>query len=129
MHGVFFHVYYRKCELAFPTNVTQQDGDGKMNEEELLEKWVAEVRKIGPVIRGFVSPFKRKCGKKGCRKCASGEGHPSWQLTFYLNGKHSSRHIGDSQLAKVKSAIENGKRLAQLSVEFGLEYLKFLKNK
>ena len=98
-----------------------------MTEAEFLQKFEAEIRSVGPVVKGSLSKFNRKCGKPGCRKCASGIGHPSWQLGYYVNGRHTTCHVGPSQLEKVRHAIENYHKLEKVLARFGVEYIKFLK--
>lgn len=98
-----------------------------MTEHELMLKWLKEVKEIGMVAKGSIRQFKRNCGLKTCKKCASGERHLSHQMTFYQDGKQHSRFVGPSQLEKMKEAIANGRRLENLMVAIGLEYLKMMK--
>jgi hypothetical protein len=36
---------------------------------------------VGPFLAGSLVCVKHRCGNSRCR-CATGEGHPSWRLTF-----------------------------------------------
>ena len=103
-----------------------------MNEErsperELLEKWLEAVKLLGPVAKGSIREYKRRCGLKGCKRCARGEGHPTKQLTYYQEGKQKSAFVGPGQFEAFSLAIANGRKLEAMAVEFGLEYLKLLK--
>lgn len=98
-----------------------------MTEKELMKKWLAEVKKIGFAAKGSIRQYKRNCGSENCRKCASGEGHPTHQMTYYLDGKQHSKYIGPTQLEQIRQAISNGRKLEDLMVSFGLEYLDMLK--
>ena len=100
-----------------------------MDEKELMEKWLEEVRALGMVAKGSIRQFRRNCGLKTCKRCASGERHLSHQMTFYQDGKQHSRFVGPSQLEEMKQAIANGRKLEELLVSFGLEYLKMLKDR
>ena len=51
---------------------------------KLLWKRVAEIEEF---LRGSVVLMKRRCIFAGCRKCASGERHPTWVLTLHRKGK------------------------------------------
>lgn len=98
-----------------------------MTESEFFQRCLDEIREIGPVVKGTLSTFNRKCGKLGCRKCASGAGHPSWILGYYANGRHTTCHVGPSQLEQVRKGIENYRKLEEALTRFGLEYIKLLK--
>lgn len=98
-----------------------------MDKRGLMEKWLRSVKETGIAAKGSIREYKRNCGSGKCRKCASGERHPTHQMTYYLNGRQHSRHIGPSQLEQMRKAIFNGRRLEELLVRFGLEYLDMLK--
>ena len=49
--------------------------------------------KIPPeALPGSLALTYRRCGKPTCR-CAQGEGHPSWSLTFMVGGEKRVEHI------------------------------------
>lgn len=98
-----------------------------MDEQELLEKYLAEIKEIGLAGKGSIRQFKRNCGKASCKKCASGERHLSHQMTYYQEGKQHSRFVGPTQLEAMRQAIANGRKVEELLVRFGLEYLDMLK--
>jgi hypothetical protein len=99
-----------------------------MTEQELMDKWLKAVQATGFAAKGSIREYKRNCGKKSCRKCKSGEGHPTHQMTYYLEGKQHSSYVGHSQLEQMRQAIANGRELEELMVRFGQEYLVALKN-
>jgi len=100
-----------------------------MTEKELMKKWLAAIKEVGIIAKGSIRQYKRNCGSKNCRKCASGERHPTHQMTYYLDGKQHSKYIGPTQLEGIRQAIANGRKLESLMVSFGLEYLDILKEK
>lgn len=99
-----------------------------MNKNELLENFFDQVKQLGPVAKGSLCAFRRKCGKTSCKKCSSGEGHPSFKLTFVQDGSSHTRFVGPTQVEAMRKAIANGRKLEQLILEFGLDYLKQMKS-
>ncbi|MDD5598044.1 MAG: hypothetical protein PHV82_08870 [Victivallaceae bacterium] len=98
-----------------------------MTEKELMKKWFAAVKGTGFIAKGSIRQYKRNCGKKSCPKCASGERHLTYQMTYYKDGRQHSRYVGPTQIEEFRQAIANGRKLEELMVDFGLEYLKILK--
>jgi len=98
-------------------------------ERQFHEEWVAEVEALGPAIKGSLTQFRRRCGKRGCKKCASGEGHLTWQLSYYVEGIHKNCHVGPGQLEAVRRALANGKALEQAMSANGFKLVKLLKGK
>ena len=90
---------------------------------------MAEVKALAPAIKGVLTQFKRKCGKPGCKKCASGEGYLIWQLSYYSGGVHKNCHVGHGQLEAVKKVIENGKILQQIMSANGFKLVKLRRRK
>ena len=98
-----------------------------MEKRELMEKWLKAVKGTGIAAKGSIREYKRNCGSKKCRKCASGERHPRHQMTYYQYGRQRSRHVGPLQLEQMREAIANVRKLEELMVRSGLEYLDMLK--
>jgi hypothetical protein len=74
---------------------------------KLLWKRVGEREEF---LRGSVVLMKRRCIFAGCRKCASGERHPTWVLTFNEKGKTRTVYVGKSRLAEARRLAENYRR-------------------
>ncbi len=100
-----------------------------MREKEVRAKWLEEVEKLWPIAKGSVREVKKKCNRKGCKACAAGEKHTAWLMTFYQDGKQSSRHVPIPMLETVKTALENGRKLEALMVQTGLDFIKSGKEK
>jgi hypothetical protein len=81
---------------------------------KLLWKRVAEIEEF---LRGSVVLMKRRCIFAGCRKCASGERHPTWVLTVNRKGKTQTVYVGQSRLAEAKRLVENYRRARTLIEE------------
>lgn len=81
---------------------------------KLLWKRVAEIEEF---LRGSVVLMKRRCIFAGCRKCASGERHPTWVLTVNRKGKTQTVYVGKTRLAEAKRRVDNYRRLKGLLEE------------
>jgi hypothetical protein len=68
-------------------------------------------------LPGSLSLSHRRCGKPTCR-CASGQGHPLWSLTFMLDGKKQVERIPDDWVEEVSRQVEAGRELKQTIAEF-----------
>ena len=68
-------------------------------------------------LPGSLSLSHRRCGKPTCR-CASGEGHPLWSLTFMLEGKKRVERVPDDWVEQVRRQVEAGRELKQTIAEF-----------
>jgi len=68
-------------------------------------------------LPGSLSLSHRRCGKPTCR-CASGEGHPLWSLTFMVDGKKRVERVPDDWVEEVRRQVEAGRELKQTVAEF-----------
>lgn len=68
-------------------------------------------------LPGSLSLSHRRCGKPTCR-CASGEGHPLWSLTFMVDGKKRVERVPDDWVDQVRRQVEAGRELKQTVAEF-----------
>jgi len=96
---------------------------------ELNEKWLKEIEELWPFAKGSVREYRQKCSKKECSKCKTGERHLTWQMTYYENGRQRSKHVPRAHIEELKKAIENGRKVEEILIKAGLEYLEFLKDK
>jgi uncharacterized protein YcsI (UPF0317 family) len=69
---------------------------------------------IEEYLRGSVVLMKRPCTYEHCRKCASGERHPTWVLTFSQAGKTRTVYLGVRRLDAARTMTENYRRLMAL---------------
>ena len=69
---------------------------------------------IEEVLRGSVVLMKRPCTYPRCRKCASGERHPTWGLTVSEKGKTRTVYLGVKRLDAARRMTENYRRLQAL---------------
>jgi len=84
---------------------------------EQLPKRVANALNVrGEVMAASLSKTSKICGKPNC-KCARGDKHEVYQLSWTENGKRRSTHIRRDELDRVRSAVERYKRLRQSRAE------------
>lgn len=100
-----------------------------MEKSAAKEKLLVAVEGLWPAGKGSVRKYQRKCTKKDCPQCKSGEGHPVWELTYYVEGKQRSKHIPRALIGEVKQALENGRKIETLLIQAGLEYIEELRAK
>ena len=89
----------------------------------LLKRLIA----VEEFVRGSVVLMKRKCVRPRCRRCAEGEGHPTWVLTFSENGKTRTVYLGEKRLAEARRLVEDYRRVAEWIEEASRASLALLK--
>ena len=73
--------------------------------------------KIPPeALPGSLALTYRRCGKPTCR-CAQGEGHPSWSLTFMVGGEKRVEHIPTEWVEEVRRRVELGRQAKETLAE------------
>ena len=65
-----------------------------------------KLAKTKPFVRGSVVLMKRRCTYARCRKCASGERHPTWVLTVSCGGKTRTVYLGSKRVEKAKRMVD-----------------------
>ena len=68
------------------------------------------------LLPGSLSLTHTRCGKSMCR-CASGDGHPGWSLTFMLDGKKRVERIPNDWIDDVRRRVEAGREFKQAVAE------------
>jgi hypothetical protein len=63
-------------------------------------------------LPGSLSLTHSRCGKPSCW-CAQGEGHPSWSLTFMVNGKKRVERIPDEWIEQIRPLVERGREFKE----------------
>jgi len=60
------------------------------------------------LLPGSLSMSQVRCGKATCR-CMSDEKHPSWSLTFMVDGKKRVEHIPLEAVEEVQERVQAGR--------------------
>jgi hypothetical protein len=67
-------------------------------------------------LPGSLALTHRRCGKPNCR-CARGELHPVWSLTFMADGKKRVQHIPQEWVAQIRPLVEQGREFKDAVAE------------
>jgi hypothetical protein len=73
-------------------------------------------RVVDRLLPGSLSETRRRCGKATCH-CASGEGHPSWYLTFMVDGQKRVERIPAAWVRDVQRRVEAGRQFKEAVAE------------
>jgi uncharacterized ParB-like nuclease family protein len=84
---------------------------------------------FGSFVRGSVVLMKRRCTYPGCRKCASGQHHPTWVLTVSRKGKTHTVYLGPQRRVQAQQMAGNYRRLLALLEELAEVNLALLTGK
>lgn len=95
-----------------------------LRRRRLLAKRLAAVEEF---VRGSVVLMKRKCVRPRCRRCAEGEGHPTWVLTVSEKGKTRTVYLGEKRLAEARRLVANYRRVSEGIEEIARVNLALLK--
>jgi len=77
--------------------------------EARREAGVKELRTLGPVVAASLCERKIRCGKPNC-KCAQGEKHSSWCLTYKDKGRTRTVHVPRAMLEEVEQWAKEYRR-------------------
>jgi hypothetical protein len=67
-------------------------------------------------LPGSLALTHRRCGKPSCH-CADGQGHPSWSLTFMVQGKKRVEHIPLQWVDAVRQRVDRGRQFKEALAE------------
>src|SRR5947207_9616712 len=67
-------------------------------------------------LPGSLALTHHRCGKPTCR-CADGEGHPAWSLTFMVDGKKRVEHIPEEWVKQIRPLVEQGREFKDAVAE------------
>lgn len=87
------------------------------------EKWTKKVANLWPIAKGSLREVRKSCSQKNCKGCLSGERHPAWLFTYYMDGRQHSKHVPKSEVETLKKALSNGRALERMILESGLRLL------
>jgi hypothetical protein len=68
------------------------------------------------LLPGSLSQTARRCGKLTCH-CRTGEGHPSWYLTFMVDGRKHVERIPAEWVAEVQQRVQAGRAFKEAVAE------------
>jgi len=95
-----------------------------------IQRLLAEVAQLGPMLPGTISTQWNVCGKSGCRckdPVKPRKHGPYYQLSYTLAGKSSTVFVPEHKLAQVKGYLAATKRFRSLQVKLLQEYIALLR--
>ena len=87
------------------------------------------IKELWPLAKGSLNQIKKSCGRKNCKRCASGQRHLAWLFTFRQAGRQRCMSVPNELVPVLKQAIQNGRELESLIIESGVEWLKIERQK
>jgi len=100
------------------------------DERRLKHKRRLLVKRLGRTeafLRGSVVLMKRRCVRPACRRCRSGERHPTRVLTVSRKGKTQTVYLGEKRVEAARRMVESYRRLTAWLEEIGRINLLLLK--
>ena len=88
------------------------------------EAFAKKAAALWPCAKGSLTWVRNKCKRSGCKRCASGEGHPALLYTFRKDGRQHAMSVRPELEGSMRKAIENGRALEALMVECGIETIR-----
>jgi hypothetical protein len=95
--------------------------------EDVRRWFVGVIRDLWPVAVGSLSLRKGPCIRPKCPTCSSGKAHSSFALYGRQGDRRFSIYVPERLVPKVRAAIQNGRRLQELTNEAGVRYVNALK--
>ncbi len=77
-----------------------------------VRRFKLPARVVERLLPGSLSETRRRCGKPTCH-CATGEGHPSWYLTFMVDGQKRVERIPRAWVEDVQRRVEGGRQFRE----------------
>jgi hypothetical protein len=84
------------------------------------------LRELGPMVGASLCRRMVTCGSPRC-KCARGEKHESWCLTYKVKGRTRTVHVPMAMLEEVKAWTEEHKRAKTLLAEISALSMEIVK--
>ena len=85
-------------------------------ERDAADRLQRRLAQLGPLMRGSLVRSRGRCGKPNCR-CARGQLHEWWSLSFRAGGRSRSVTVPDELVGEVRQWCRNYRELKRLVVE------------
>ena len=90
------------------------------------ENQLRQLHTIGPAVGASLCRRMTKCGNPNC-KCARGQKHESWCLTYKEQGKTHTVHVPRDMLEEVRQWVREYKRARQLLRHISYQSIRIIK--
>ena len=88
-------------------------GRGKRGMEDRRDRLMEEILERRDFLKGSLVRTRTRCGKPNCR-CAKGERHEVWHLSYKEAGRTKRIYIPDDLASEVRKWIGNRKKIQKL---------------
>ena len=95
--------------------------------DQRREAELKQLRTLGPVVAASLCRRQVRCGNPNC-KCAQGEKHASWCLTFKHQGKTRTVHVPRAMLKEVEQWVKEYRRAKQLLREISYQSVRIIQS-
>ena len=89
---------------------------------------MTKIKQLLELLIGSVVSYQMKCGKKNC-KCAQGERHICFYLSYKKQGKTVNRYLPKHLVEKARQMTDNYKQLKQVLTELSEVNLELLRQR
>ena len=91
---------------------------------DTLDAAFQTVAEAFPLAKGSLALVRRRCIRKGCRACQSGQKHAAWIFSFRQDGRQRCRYVPQELVARLREDIANGRRVEALLAQAGAEQIE-----
>ena len=85
-----------------------------------------QLRQVGPLVAASLCHRAVRCGNPQCR-CASGEKHSSWCLTFKRQGKTRTVHVPRDLVEEVRQWVKEYRRTKQIVAQISDQSVQIIR--
>ena len=96
----------------------------RVSTEDGREEFLAQIRRVLPAAKGSVAEVHKPCVREGCRACAEGRKHRAFILAYKEGRRRRCLYVPEKQVAALRTAIANGRRIEQFLSQYGAEMVK-----
>ena len=93
--------------------------------EARREAELGQLRTLGPVVAASLCERRVRCGNPAC-KCARGEKHSAWCLTFKHKGRTRTVHVPRAMLQEVEQWAQEYRRAKQLLRQISYQSMQII---
>jgi hypothetical protein len=83
-----------------------------------------QINRLWPAAKGSVAEVRKPCVRKNCRACAEGRKHRAFILAYKDGQRRRCLYVPEKQVAALRAAIANGRRIEQLLSRCAAEMVK-----
>ena len=94
--------------------------------ETLRKAKLKQLRQVGPLVAASLCQRRVRCGNPHCR-CAQGEKHASWCLTFKQEGKTRTVHVPREMVEEVRQWVKEHRKVKQLLAQISENSIQIIR--